>query len=1202
MLRRFTIAGVALAVTLGVAALPAASAATADSPATAKAPAPTPFSLAVTAADKAANSGLDALAKGPSEEYARAQVTPWVNGLYSVAYERTYRGLPVVGGDAVVLADGEGKVRAASSATTARIDVSTEARISAAAAEQTGRAQLKSVDKAEAPRLVVHVANDEPHLAWETVLTGLTETAPSHLHVFVDALSGKVIATQDDVHAGTGTSKWNGPNPLTIDTSKVDGKFTLIDANRPGLGCTDDAWGEFFKSTDSWGNGDPTSIETGCVDAMWAAQKEWDMLKNWLGRNGHDGNGGSWHLFVGLRDYNAFWNGSSVNIGYNQAEEWIASMDVVGHEFGHGIDQYTPGGGINNENGVAEGTGDIFGTLTEAYANEPSPYDTPDYLIGETANILGTGPIRNMYDPSKLGHPNCYSSAIPNTPHHEAAGPLNHWFYLMSEGSAPGGGKPNSPTCNGSTVTGMGIQNAGKIFYGGMLLKTSGMTYKKYRTATLTVAKNLDASCGLFNKTKAAWDAISVPAQSGDPTCSGNPGQDFSVSVSPSTGSVNPGASATATVGTTTTSGSAQTVNLSATGAPAGVTVSFSPASVSSGGSSTMTVTTTSSAAPGTYTITVKGTGVASHTAQYTLTIKGTGGCTGTQVVSNGGFESGSSPWTGDTGVIGAKSGQSAHTGTRFAWFGGHGTTATDTVNQSVTIPAGCTKATLTYWLHIDTAESGSTAYDEFQVKVSGTGKTTLSNVDAAAGYTQRTLDLSSYVGQTVTLTFTGTEDSSLKTSFVLDDVTLDVSGSSIPPADGTRTPGKPAYTVSLTSDSTGQNWTGHESVAFTNASATPLGEVYLRLWDNYHGTCPTTPITVTKVTGGTSGGLSVNCTALKVTLPTPLNQGQSTSVGFDLSIAVPSGADRFGHDGAFSFIGNALPVLAVHDGAGWHLDPYTDNGESFYSLAADFTVTLDHPTSLSVPATGTSVDTPGTSGRTVTKATATNVRDFAWAAGPFTKISGTSTAGTKINVYSVSGISTSDAQSMLDTAKSAADAHAGRFGAYPYGELDAVIDDDFWFGGMEYPGFVLDQVSTTALTHEIGHQWFYGIVGDDEYTSPWLDESFTDYATDLALGKTGTGCWNNVSWTSPDEKITNSMAYWDTDSSRYATVVYGYGKCALHDLRRLIGDTAMAKLLKDYTTNHWYGISTTADFKAAAQAATTTDLTSFWSTHRIEG
>ncbi|BFV55617.1 putative Ig domain-containing protein [Kitasatospora sp. CMC57] len=578
--------------------------------------------------------------------------------------------------------------------------------------------------------------------------------------------------------------------------------------------------------------------------------------------------------------------------------------------------------------------------------------------------------------------------------------------------------------------------------------------------------------------------------------------------------------------------------------------------------------------------------------------------CTPTQVIANPGFESGTAPWTSSSGVVDNSAAEAPHSGSWKALLNGYGSTHTESLSQSVTLPAGCSAASLTFWLHIDTAETTtSVAYDKLTAKIGSTTLATYSNLDARTGYVQKTIDVSAYAGQAVTLSFTGTEDSSLQTSFVLDDFALDVSGGSTPPpTDSTRTPAAPAYTVNLTSDSTGANWTGHQSVNFTNASPVALSEVYLRLWDNWHGSCPTTPITVSNVTGGTPAALSVNCTALKITLPAPLAQGQGGTVGFDLAISVPSGADRFGREGAFNFIGNALPVLAVRDGAGWHLDPYTNNGESFYSLAADFNVTLDHPSGVLVPATGTSVDIPGSSGRTVSTATATKVRDFAWAAGPFSKVSGTSTAGVKLNVYSVSGISSTDAQSMLSTAKSAIDAHASRFGAFPYGEVDTVLDNNFWFGGMEYPGFVLDLVSTTALTHELGHQWFYGIVGDDEYTSPWLDEAFTDYATDLALGKTGTSCWNSVSWASSAEKITNSMAYWDAHSSRYSTVVYGYGKCALHDLRRLIGDTAMTKLLHDYAQAHWYGVSTTAEFKAAAQAATATDLTSFWTTHRIEG
>ncbi|MEU8473472.1 hypothetical protein AB0F30_37420, partial [Streptomyces sp. NPDC029006] len=201
-----------------------------------------------------------------------------------------------------------------------------------------------------------------------------------------------------------------------------------------------------------------------------------------------------------------------------------------------------------------------------------------------------------------------------------------------------------------------------------------------------------------------------------------------------------------------------------------------SPASVTSGGTSTMTVSTTSSAAPGTYTITVQGDGVAHHTAQYTLTVNGAGGCTASQVISNGGFENGTSPWTGNTGAIGSFSGQTAHSGTRYAWLAGYGYAATDTVNQTVTVPAGCTKATLKYWLHVDTAESGTTAYDTFKVQVNGTTKQTYSNANAGAGYTERTLDLSQYLGQQITLTFTATEDSSLQTSFVIDDATLTTS------------------------------------------------------------------------------------------------------------------------------------------------------------------------------------------------------------------------------------------------------------------------------------------------------------------------------------------------------------------------------------------------------------------------------------------
>ncbi|MFF4565140.1 hydrolase [Streptomyces sp. NPDC001435] len=161
----------------------------------------------------------------------------------------------------------------------------------------------------------------------------------------------------------------------------------------------------------------------------------------------------------------------------------------------------------------------------------------------------------------------------------------------------------------------------------------------------------------------------------------------------------------------------------------------------------------------------------------------GGGTCTAAQLLGNNGFESGNSTWSASSGVITNSTGESARTGSYYAWLDGYGSATTDTLSQSVTIPSGCTAAALSFYLHIDTAETTtSTAYDTLEVQVlnsSGTVLSTLatySNLNAASGYTKRSFSLASYAGQTVTLKFTGTEGNTLQTSFVLDDTALDVS------------------------------------------------------------------------------------------------------------------------------------------------------------------------------------------------------------------------------------------------------------------------------------------------------------------------------------------------------------------------------------------------------------------------------------------
>jgi hypothetical protein len=371
-----------------------------------------------------------------------------------------------------------------------------------------------------------------------------------------------------------------------------------------------------------------------------------------------------------------------------------------------------------------------------------------------------------MYNPSLAGDANCYSSSTPNDEVHSAAGPGNHWYYLLAMGTNPTNGQPTSPTCNSTSITGIGIQKAQTIMYNAMLMKTTASSYLKYRTWTLTAAKNLyPGSCTEFNTVKAAWNAVSVPAQTGDPTCTTSGG----VTVT------NPG-NKTGTVGTaissfTLTASPSGSYTWSATGLPPGITI----------GSSTGTVSGTPTTA-GTYTVTATATGSSgSGSTTFTITVSGGGGggCTSPgQKLGNPGFESGATSWSGTTGAIGnwSSSGEPARSGVNSAYLDGYGSTHTEAINQSVTIPAGCS-ATLSFYLHIDSAETTTTtAYDKLTVKAGSTTLATYSNLNKASGYVLRSFNVSSLAGQTVSISFSGTEDSSLQTSFVIDDTALTVS------------------------------------------------------------------------------------------------------------------------------------------------------------------------------------------------------------------------------------------------------------------------------------------------------------------------------------------------------------------------------------------------------------------------------------------
>lgn len=713
-----------------------------------------------------------ALNVSSKDAFVQSNVMSFGN-LFYVPHERTYAGLPVVGGDFVLVFDGAGQNIYTSTALKHPIELaSTTPSLSQATGQSIATNRLQSVTNVEGTQLVVNALDDTARLAWETTVNGFGANGISRLTVDVDAITGKVLREQEHVMYGTGTSAWSGPNPVTLNTTQSGATFSMKDPTITNLSCQDAANNTTFsKATDTWGSTDKLSRETGCVDALFGTQVEARMLSTWLGRNAQDGAGGAWPLRVGLADVNAFYDGTQIQVGHNNANQWIGAIDVIAHENGHGIDDHTPGG--ISGSGTQEFVADTWGAATEAFANEPAPFDVPDFTVGEQINLVGTGPIRNMANPSLVSNnPNCFSSAIPTTEVHAAAGPGNHWFYLVAQGSNPTNGFPTSPTCNNSTVTGLGTQTAITIMYNAMLLKTTGFSYPKYRTATLQAAKNLfPGSCTQFNTVKAAWDAVSVPAQAGDPTCSSGP--DFSLSASPASRTVTQGASTTYTVTETPSGGFTGSVTLAASGLPTGATAAFSPNPTT--GASTLTVTTATTTPTGSFTITITGTsGTLSHTTTVTLVVTGTGGC-GVNLLLNSGFETVGGNWTATAGVLGnASSGAAApHAGTQFAWLDGYGTTHTDTLSQSVT--STCAVTQLCFFLKISTAETTTTTqFDKLTVSFRGTTLGTFSNLNAAAFATyQQACFTVSGIPSAAAVKFTGTEDSSLQTSFIIDDVTL---------------------------------------------------------------------------------------------------------------------------------------------------------------------------------------------------------------------------------------------------------------------------------------------------------------------------------------------------------------------------------------------------------------------------------------------
>ncbi len=533
--------------TAGIAAAVAALLATALSPTAGADDSPTRATAIENAASVLKNRA-GSLGLTSAQDTTVRDVIVDADGAQHVRYDRTYRQLPVLGGDFVVHLAKDGSYRSASRATRSTISLaSVTPKVSAPKAADLAAAVLRAANAGETlkkltsrPELVVDALHGAPKLAWRTDAVAQDSAGnPVARTTLTDARTGAKIDAWDSVEhaAGDGRSLYAGTVPL--ETTASGSTYQLKDATRGGTYtgdaanktdlcilaiCLNRAPATVFTDADNhWGTGAGTDRSTAAVDAQYGTDMTWDYYEDVHSRKGiaNDGKGSFNRVHYGKDYNNAFWDDSCFCMTYGDGDGTqlgpLVSLDVAGHEMTHGVTSKTAALTYSGESGgLNEATSDVFGTLVEFHAGNSA--DPGDYLIGEKVVRSGfpRNALRYMDKPSKDGDSvDCWSAAAKDLDVHYSSGIGNHFAYLLAEGSGAktvNGVGYNSPTCDGSSVKGIGRDKLGKIWYRALTVyMTSSTNYAGARTSTLNAAKDLYGAGSVeYGAVRAAWSAVGV--------------------------------------------------------------------------------------------------------------------------------------------------------------------------------------------------------------------------------------------------------------------------------------------------------------------------------------------------------------------------------------------------------------------------------------------------------------------------------------------------------------------------------------------------------------------------------------------------------------------------------------------------------------------------------------------------------------------
>jgi len=432
---------------------------------------------------------------------------------------------------------------------------------------------------------------------------------------------------------------------------------------------------------------------------------------------------------------------------------------------------------------------------------------------------------------------------------------------------------------------------------------------------------------------------------------------------------------------------------------------------------------------------------------------------------------------------------------------------------------------------------------------------------------------------------------------------------------------GATRYQLDITLDDDLQHVQGHAHILYTNQETETLTELYVRLYPNFLGGA--SEVSQVQVNGAKAQTqFKLQDSLMIITLPEPLAVGASLTLDMDFAVTVPTDAER--NYGILASVDDILtlahfyPALAVYDQTGWNAEIPPDQGDVTYLDAAFFLVRVTAPSEQTLIASGVAIaHETNDATQTVTFA-AGPMRDFYLVASDRFKTQSQTVDGVTITSYAPAEFDEAS-QYALDAAAEAVKIYNQRVGAYPYTELDLISTPTLALG-VEYPGAValtlemydLEnarngrtaalQTLDAVVAHEVGHQWFYGLIGNDQLDEPWLDESLAQYATMLYFqdrygSEAGQGFREALEarWNRALDKDTPIGLPVSAYENGYSAIVYGRGPLFVATLAEQMGAEKFDAFLHTYFRDYEYRVATTADFKRVAEEACGCDLTNLF-------